>query len=191
MNIRTKLTVRFIVITAVIIALSSVLIYVLSADYREEDFYERLTNKANNTAKLLIEVDEVDVNLLRRLERDNPVSLPNEKIIIYNFRDTLLFSTDEEELIKIDKALIDRIRLENEIRWKQGEFEVLGFLYKGIRQVCGDRCRYRFLWSQTPGEPCLYFVDRVRDKHRGDFGFRLGICGEGVAAYSPRCETSR
>lgn len=131
MKIRTKLTLRFILIAAVIIALSSVLIYIFSAEYRESDFYERLTNKANNTAKLLIEVDEVDVALLRRIEQDNPVSLPSEKIIIYNYQDTILFSTDDTGVIQIDKERLDQIRLEDEIRWDQGEYEVLGFLYKG------------------------------------------------------------
>ena len=131
MNIRTKLTLRFILITAIIFLLSSVLIYVFSADYRKEDFYNRLLNKANNTAKLLIEVDEVDVALLRRIEHDNPVSLPNEKIIIYNYKDTLLFTTDEEETIRVDTALLDRIRLEDELRFSQGDYEVLGFLFKG------------------------------------------------------------
>lgn len=131
MNIRTKLTLRFILITAVIILLGSILIYIFSADYREEEFYNRLQNKANNTAKLLIEVDEVDANLLRRIEQDNPVSLPNEKIIIYNYQDTLLFTTDDKSVIKITKELLDRIRLEDEIRYKQGNYEVLGFLFKG------------------------------------------------------------
>ena len=131
MNIRTKLTLRFIIITVIIFLLSSILIYILSADYRKEDFYSRLLNKANNTSKLLIEVDEVDVVLLRKIEQDNPVSLPNEKIIIYNYRDTLLFSTDEEKVIKIDTNLLDKIRLEEEVRYAQGEFEVLGFLFKG------------------------------------------------------------
>lgn len=131
MNIRTKLTLRFILITAIIFLLSSVLIYIFSADYRKEDFYNRLLNKANNTAKLLIEVDEVDVALLRRIEKDNPVSLPNEKIIIYNYKDTLLFTTDEEEAIRVDTALLDQIRLEDELRFIQGDYEVLGFLFKG------------------------------------------------------------
>jgi hypothetical protein len=120
MNIRSKLTLRFISITAVIILFGSVLIYFFSADYRQDDFYNRLQNKANNTAKLLIEVDEVDVNLLRRIEQDNPVSLPDEKIIIYNFRDSLLFTTDEAEEIRIDQALLDQIRLDDEVRFTQG-----------------------------------------------------------------------
>lgn len=131
MNIRSKLTLRFILITAVIILLASVFIYLFSSDYRKEDFYGRLKNKANNTAKLLIEVDEVDTELLRRLEKDNPISLPDEKIVIYNFKDSLLFTTDEDQLIKIDSLLLDRVRLEDEVRFIQGNFEVLGFLFKG------------------------------------------------------------
>jgi signal transduction histidine kinase len=131
MNIRTKLTVRFIIITAIIISLASILIYIFSADYREEDFYSRLQNKANNTAKLLIEVDEVDASLLRKIEHDNPTSLPDERIIIFNYRDTVLFSTDEDNHIHVDKDLLDKIRLEDEVRFKQGNYEVLGFLFKG------------------------------------------------------------
>lgn len=131
MNIRTQLTLLFILITAIIILMGSVMIYLFSADYREENFYNRLENKANNTAKLLIEVDEVDVELLRKIEQDNPVSLPNEKITIYNYKDSLLFSTDEDDAILIDNKLLDRVRLEDDVRFKQGEYEVLGFLFKG------------------------------------------------------------
>lgn len=131
MNVRTKLTLRFIFITSVIFLLASVLIYLFSADYRRKDFYSRLNNKAVNTAKLLIEVDEVDATLLRRIEQDNPVSLPKEKIIIYNYRDTVLFSTDESGEIQVTPDLLDQIRLDDEVRFKQGRYEVLGFLFKG------------------------------------------------------------
>ena len=131
MKIRTKLTLRFILINAIIILSGSLFIYIFSADYREEEFYQRLSSKANNTAKLLIEVDEVDVELLRKLEKDNPVSLANEKIIIFNYRDSVLFSTDEESALKIEKPLLDKIRLNEEVRFRQGSYEVLGFLFKG------------------------------------------------------------
>jgi signal transduction histidine kinase len=131
MNIRGKLTLRFISITAVIILIGLLFIYFFSADYRREDFYSRLQSKANNTAKLLIEVDEVNTDLLRRLERDNPISLPDERIIIYNFRDSLLFTTDEDKVIKVDTSLLDQIRLEAEVKFKQGDYEVLGYLFKG------------------------------------------------------------
>lgn len=131
MNIRSRITLRFITIVAIIISGASVLIYILSADYRKDEYYKRLYDKANNTAKLLIEVDEVDINLLRKLEKDNPTSLENEKIIIYDFKNTLLFSTDDKHIISIDSTLLSTIRLEDEIRYQQGMYEVLGFLFKG------------------------------------------------------------
>jgi len=131
MNIRNRITLRFILIVAVIIFLASLLIYIFSADYREAEYYKRLQNKANNTAKLLIEVDEVDINTLRKIEKDNPVSLENEKIIIFDYHNDILFSTDEKKVIKIDTTLLNRIRLEDEVRFRQGDYEVLGFLFKG------------------------------------------------------------
>ena len=103
MNIRTKLTLRFILITAIIFLLASVLIYYLSAEYRQEDFYTRLHNNANNTAKLLIDVDEVDSELLRRIERDNPVRLPSERIakkrIVITRKTTIIITAAERSFI--------------------------------------------------------------------------------------------
>ncbi len=129
MNIRSRLTLQFLTIAAIIMILSSVAIYLLSANYRRVDFYERLQNKANNTAKLLIEVDEVDATLLRKIEKDNPVSLPEERIIIFDFKNNILFTTDENHSLRTDKKLLNAIRLDGEIRYKQGNFEVLGFLF--------------------------------------------------------------
>jgi signal transduction histidine kinase len=129
MNIRSRLTIQFLTIAAIIMLLSSIAIYLLSANYRRVDFYERLQNKANNTAKLLIEVDEVDATLLRKIEKDNPVSLPDERIIIFDFKNKTLFSTDENHKIKTDIKLLNTIRLDGEIRYKQDKYEVLGFLF--------------------------------------------------------------
>ncbi|MEP2668123.1 MAG: HAMP domain-containing sensor histidine kinase [Cyclobacteriaceae bacterium] len=131
MNIRNKLTFLFIVIVAVIITLASFSIYFSSANYRQDDFYNRLMNKAISTARLLIEVDEVSATLLRRIERDNPLSLPREKIIIYNYKNEVLFSTDEQLEISVNDNLLDQIRLEDQVRFTQGDYEILGFLFSG------------------------------------------------------------
>ncbi len=47
------------------------------------------------------------------------------------FRNTVIFSTDEKHVIAVNKDLLDRIRLEDEVRFRQGDYEVLGFLFKG------------------------------------------------------------
>ncbi|MBK5278480.1 MAG: HAMP domain-containing protein [Bacteroidia bacterium] len=107
----------------------SLTIYFFSADYREDDFYRRLKNKAVNAAQLLIEVEEVDANLLKKIERDNPVNLPNERIIIYDYKNEELYSSDTGDEIKIDSAKLNEIRLQKEIRFRNGDYEVLGFLF--------------------------------------------------------------
>lgn len=129
MNIRTRLTIQFLSIASVIMIVSSVAVYLLSAHYRQVDLYERLKNKANVTARLLIKVDEIDINLLRKIEKGNPMSLPDEKVIIFNYKNNILFSTDENNAIKTDINLLNKIRLEGEVKYKQGKYEVLGFLY--------------------------------------------------------------
>lgn len=129
MNIRSKLIILFVSIVAFISLGTSVAIYFFSADYREDDFYRRLENKGKITARLLIEVDEVDEDLLKKIEKDNPISLPDERIIIYDFNNEILYTSDDDHELSIDSTLLDQVRLEEHVKFRQGEFEVLGFLY--------------------------------------------------------------
>ncbi len=129
MNIRGRLILLFVSIVAFISLLSTVAIFFFSADYREEDFYLRLENKGKITARLLIEVDEVDETLLKKIEENNPISLSNEKIIIFDFRNKILYTSDEEKIIKLNNKILNEVRLEGHVRFKQGDYEVLGFLY--------------------------------------------------------------
>jgi len=129
MQIRTRLTLQFISIVAITLVMASLAIYFFSAGHRKEDFYGRLHDKATNTAKLLIQFDEVDIELLKKIEADNPVSLPKEKIIIVDYKNEVIYSTDEDHTLKINKDLLDDIRLKGEVRFTQEDFEVFGFLF--------------------------------------------------------------
>ncbi|HKK43563.1 MAG TPA: hypothetical protein VJ963_14195, partial [Bacteroidales bacterium] len=129
MQIRTRLTLQFLLMGGIIMIIASAAIYLSSARFRKDDFSTRLENKAKITARLLIEVKEIDAGLLRRIEKDNPVNLPKEKILIYNYENKILYSTDDEKVLKINKNLLNRIRLYGRIRLRQGEYEVLGLLY--------------------------------------------------------------
>jgi signal transduction histidine kinase len=129
MKIRTRLIILFASIVALIMAVSSVAIYFFSEDYREDEFYQRLESKGRITARLLIEVDEVDEDVLRRIEENNPISLSNEKITIYDHTDSALYSSDDEHEILIDTTLLNNVRLDGSVKFKQGSYEGLGFLY--------------------------------------------------------------
>jgi signal transduction histidine kinase len=130
MKIRYKLTLLFILIVAIILVAASLSIYFFSANYRIEDFYNRLHSKASNTAQLLIQIEEVSPELLEKMERNNPYSLPNERITIYNFKNQVLYSSDTLQSLKVTADFLDQIRLHETIRFNAGDYEILGFLYK-------------------------------------------------------------
>lgn len=129
MPIRTRLALAFIVIVALILLASSFAIYFFSADYREEEFYSRLNNKANTIAGLLIEVEQVDAELLKIISGKDAGTLPEEKVIIYNYQNDVMYSTDTEGFLHITEELIDRVRLEDEVRFTQEKHEVIGVMY--------------------------------------------------------------
>src|SRR5271157_1749696 len=101
MNIRTKLTLQFAGIVLVIGIIASAAIYISSARYRYEDFYQRLHNKSLITTKIMIEVDEVDSALLAKIEKTNPVNLHDEKIRIFNQKNKLIYASDKENSLQV------------------------------------------------------------------------------------------
>lgn len=109
--------------------IASMAIYFSSAGFRRDDFFDRLENKAINTARLLIEVDEIDIDLLKKIESDNPVSLPGEKIIILNYINEILYTSDEAAVINITQHMANKVRLSGTTRFRQDRYEVLGLLY--------------------------------------------------------------
>lgn len=131
MEIRKKLTYQFVTIVAIILMFSLVAIYILFAQSRKEEFYDRLSKKAILTAQMLIDIEEIDTELLRKIEKNNPLSLSNEKIIIYDYKNNILFSSDEDSTIEITTELIDKIRLHDEIKLNQKPYEIIGQFYKG------------------------------------------------------------
>jgi signal transduction histidine kinase len=129
MEIRRKLSLQFTLIVAVIQLLLSVTIYISFAKSRIEDMYTRLEEKAASAGQLLIDIEEVDAAVLKKIEQNNPMSLPNEKVIIYDQLNKVLFSNDDQNVLNINSALIDRVRLVNKARSQVNQYEVLGMLY--------------------------------------------------------------
>ena len=131
MEIRKKLLYQFIGIVAMILLSSSLSVYISFSEGRKKEFYDRLGSKAKMVAQMLIDIDEIDAELLKRIEINNPVSLPKEKIIIYDYQNNAVYSTDEDKLLIISPELINEVRLKEVVRFKQIPYEVLGQFYAG------------------------------------------------------------
>jgi signal transduction histidine kinase len=129
MQIRTRLTLQFLIIGTVIMILASASIYYFSAKYRQHAFNDRLRTKATLTSNLLLETNAIGAYQLEQLEKRNPLKLHNEKIIILTLLDDTLFTTDDKNEIEIRYDILENIRSGRQLYYRQGEYEVIGSLY--------------------------------------------------------------
>jgi len=129
LNIRSRLTIQFTYIVTFILILFSFIIYYFSASYREAEFYSRLEKKALTTAKLLIEVKEVDYNLMKIIDRNTLNALDKEVVMIYDSQNHQIYNSLDNDSIQISKPFLDKIRLLKSIRYHEGKNEAIGLIF--------------------------------------------------------------
>lgn len=130
MTIRTRLTWQFTIIVASILFLFYIAIYFFYADFRRDEYYLRLTNKALTTARLLIEVQEIDHDLLKIIERNSFNALHNEKIYIFDQGNRLVYTSTDDLAPEISSELLQEIRIEKRVEYTRKHNETLGLAYQ-------------------------------------------------------------
>ncbi len=129
MNIRSRLTLQFLLINALILIIVSLFTYYLSSEYRKEEFYERLSKKAQTTARLLIEIDEIDLELLKIIDRSDFGTLPEEAIYIYDQQGELVYQSNDVSTFVVDTGMIEKVKNgQHYFDYKKG-IEVYGYIY--------------------------------------------------------------
>ena len=129
MQIRTRLALQFLLLGGIIMIIASVAIYFSSASLRKGDFYKLLWNNGRSTANLLFNTTKVEADRVLGIEKRSPVNLQNEKIIIINFNNDIVYSSDEKKEIEIRNNVLEKVRLGYIITYKQPPFEVIGTLF--------------------------------------------------------------
>jgi signal transduction histidine kinase len=150
MQIRTRLTLQFLLIGGIIMIAASIAIYLSSDNFRMEDFYLRLRDKAIRTANLLFNAEGVDPNRILKIESDRPAFLQNEKIIILNFRNDTIYNSDENSDIIVTNSIVEKIRSGYEVRYEQSPYDILGAMY------FTDRERYVIIAGAVDTEGLRY-----------------------------------
>ena len=108
---------------------ASVAIYLSSARFRMEDFYSRLRDKAINTANVLFSTDRFNASRILKIENETPDFLQNKKIIIINFKNDIVYSSDDKKEIEIKNYVVERVRMGNIVTYKQGKYNVIVTLF--------------------------------------------------------------
>ncbi len=129
MSIRNRLTLQFGLLASLVLGIAAMAIYLLSADYRKDEFAQRMQSRGENTAKLFIQVEEVDENLLDIIERDNPIRLPEEEIIICDSNDSIIYRTAGDYTAIPTAYFLDQVRTERLVSSELGKREMVSFLF--------------------------------------------------------------
>ena len=129
MQIRTRLTLQFLLLGGAIMIIASVAIYFSSARFREDSFHNRLRTKAISTATLLFSTNKADADRVLKNEKNAMGDLQNEKIIIINYNNDVVYSSDEKSEIQIKNSILEQIRLGYKVTYKQGSYDVIGTLF--------------------------------------------------------------
>ncbi|SDB25210.1 Signal transduction histidine kinase [Flavobacteriaceae bacterium MAR_2010_188] len=128
MQLRTKITSIFIILTSLFLTGIFILIYLVSKEYTESEFYLRLSQRATIAAEAYLEADEMNIDIYEDIRIRHLQTLPNEKEVIYPVDAKL--KTSLVELNKTLPASFFESIFENEYaELKQDEYYYTGLLY--------------------------------------------------------------
>lgn len=132
MKIRSKITLRFSLIVAAILLVFSLCIYYSASIYRTNDFHRRLMNRGLTAARLYADVEEVDKELLRIIDKNTINAIVDERISIYDRNGKLKYHSEEAgSPLFIDASAIDAVKRKGRMEFLIDHQEAVGFEFRG------------------------------------------------------------
>ncbi len=128
MQIRTKLTLWFIAISALLLLLSLIFIYVNFRNHLKSEYYKNLQSKAL-MAVAMLEKNNASLSKQEGSSDSKNAILPaKENIIVYNLSFEKLFSFNEEK--GITKNILTHIKEHGEYKFNLGNYNAIGLRFK-------------------------------------------------------------
>ena len=129
MKIRTALTLKNTCVTAAVLALCMLLIYLMSEQARSRTFFHDLRSEAVTKAHLFLQ-NQVDARTMQSIYLNNKKFINEVEIAVYTTDFQMLYhDAIQNDIIKEDQAMIDRILKKGEIEFYIGDYQGIGMLY--------------------------------------------------------------
>lgn len=128
MNIRLRLTILFAVLVASIMLVFSLSVYYLYDQFREQEFNNRLREKALTTVRLLEDVGGITEELLHAIDRNNLTTMYKEEVTVYSAQNQVVYDSGKEPF-PVNINLLTSIRSGKIFRQQDGEKEIIGVRY--------------------------------------------------------------
>lgn len=125
MTIRNRLAIRFTGLVSAILLLTFVSVYAFCWYFVSSDFYRRLDRKATTLGEMLIR-HRLDGELINQLGRIRKDQLPNQKMLVFDKRDSIIYESNRTILLAIPPKTIATIREKKQKEFKQRDYYVYG-----------------------------------------------------------------
>lgn len=130
MNLKLRSALLFTAIVASILLICYTVIYALYADFKKEEFYIRLEQKALTTYKLLVDIKEIDPNILKLIDKNSLNELYDEKVIVLNQNHQVIYNSTGDNSLKYPEPLIKKVVELGSYRSSENEIEQVGLYIK-------------------------------------------------------------
>lgn len=129
-SLRVRFAIGFSVLFTIFLAIALIIVYISYADFRKEEYYSRLKDKALTTFKLLVEVEQIDQELLQVIDRNTLNSLyEGEKVLVFS-GNRLIYSSIADKMIRYNQELLSSVKLKKEIHTTQDDSELVALYIK-------------------------------------------------------------
>ena len=129
MKIRTALTLKNTGVTATVFLLCMAMIYLVSDHTRSKTFYHDLKSEAVTKAHLFLQ-NQVDARTMQSIYLNNKKFINEVEVAIYTTDFRMLYhDAIQNDIIKENREMIDRILREKEIEFYVDKYQGIGMLY--------------------------------------------------------------
>lgn len=129
MKIRTALTLKNTGVTATVFLLCMAMIYLVSDHTRSKTFYHDLKSEAVTKAHLFLQ-NQVDARTMQSIYLNNKKFINEVEVAIYTTDFQMLYhDAIQNDIIKENREMIDRILREKEIEFYVDKYQGIGMLY--------------------------------------------------------------
>ncbi len=128
MTIRSRLTRWFTGIVSVLLLVFCLVLYGIAEQLREREYRERLRQEALTSVDLLFGRETISLALFKLLDKNKLTVLNEEEIIIYDYKNQIRYESGTDYLA-VDRAMLNRVRLEKEVHWREGDREIVGTVF--------------------------------------------------------------
>ncbi|PWN63118.1 sensor histidine kinase [Chryseobacterium oncorhynchi] len=129
MKVRTRLTLLFTFVTAMLMIFYGIAVYYSSSEARETSFYAQLRNEGVAKANLFFQ-STLSEKEMHRLYKNNTKTINEVQVAIYDPEFNLIYHDDSKvDYVKEDPKMLSRISKNKEISFFINDLQAIGIVY--------------------------------------------------------------